>query len=643
MTSLFGLFSILACVDGGDSGADPGVQDTEFSDCDPIAYDYCAHPYPSSFYLRPDASSPTGVRVHLGPTTIPETDDGRPVDPAFWNELDGFSPMGPLLTRFPNLDAANLPGHASIAASLEEASPVVLFDADTGERKPVWAELDYSGEHREGEETLFIRPALPLENGHRYIVALRDLSDTAGAAIPASAGFAALRDGTETDDYDIEGRRDLYEDIFGLLGAQGWTREETIQAWDFVVGSKEGITGRASWMVQDALSRVGQAGPAYTITEVVDYTAEENEHTARRIYGELTAPLYTEEDRTGTVLTRGDDGMPYYNGDTVVPFTIIVPRTAQTDPRPLTLLQYGHGLLGDQDEVEAGYLAEVADRYGYVIFAVDWTGMKHEDSNEIAAMIVTDIGRFAMIPERSHQGFAEFAVATQMMQGAMATDENLTFDGVSVVDTSQVLYYGNSQGAILGGAYVALSPVVERATLGVGGMPYSLLLSRSADFTPFFALFQGVYPNEEDIAFWMALMQNLWDSGEAGGYGLQMVDDPIDGTPAKSVLLQDAIGDAQVTTLGAHNMARAYGAVQVGTPWQEVYGVETVAEGGWSGSGLAEYEHGAPAIPENNTPPDSAYDTHEDTRRTLAAQDQMADFFSTGLVNGYCDGVCDPN
>lgn len=642
------LLAACAPPESEDSGtADAGPEPREYSDCDPIAYDYCALPYPSSFYLREDPTTVTGWRVHLGATTIPKTRnfDIQP-DPAYWNELDGFSPMGPMLARFPSLSVDNLPGHDDIGASLLDDSNVVVFDAETGERQPVWAELDVSGDRRVGEEFLFIRPARPLANGRRFIVALRGLVDTTGAAIPPSDGFAALRDGTSTDDWDIEGRRDLYEEIFTKVEGQGWSRAETVLAWDFVVGSKEKITGRAHWMIEDALERVGNGGPAYTITSIEDYPIEENEHTARRIYGTFSAPLYTEEDDVGTMLTRDADGMPYYNGETTVPFTIVVPRTAETDPRPLKLLQYGHGLLGGQDEVHAGYLAEIADRHGYVIFAVDWTGMKNEDSDEIALMIVEDISRFAMIPERSHQGFAEFAVAASMMQGNMATDAALQYpdaDGnlVSVVDPSEVYYYGNSQGAILGGAYVALSPVVQRATLGVGGMPYSLLLSRSADFTPFFALFQAVYPNQEDISFFMALMQNLWDSGEAGGYGAQMVDDPIDGTPPKTVLVQDAIGDAQVTTLGAHNMARAYGGALIEEPWEEVWGLEVKASG-HGGSALVEYEHGAPAVPYENTPPSSEYDTHEDTRRTWAAQEQMATFFATGTVESYCDGVCDP-
>lgn len=628
-------------------GCDPeqtGVEPREFSDCDPIAHQLCSFPFPSSFYLRDDATSPTGVRIRLGETTIPYTNQDTisyQPSPERWNEIDGFSPLGPLLYQFPNQASAGMVGYDNIGDSLLDASNTVILDWETGERMPHWAELDYAGRAMEGARVMQIRPAVPLHYGKRYVVAVRGMVDAAGAALPASEGFAALRDGTETDNWDIEGRRDLYDDIFAKVEADGWSRGEVQVAWDFTIKSADAVAKKGEIMRDDAFARVGAAGPAYVIDQErsVEYTVEENEHTWKRIYGTMTVPLYTEFDGPGTLLTRDDEGMPYYNGDTQVPFTIIVPRTAQTNPRPLKLLQYGHGLLGDQDEVQSGYLSEVSDRYGYILFAVDWTGMKNEDSDAIALMILNDISNFAMITERTQQGFVEFASAVWMMKGAMSTDPALMVDGASIVDTSEVLYYGNSQGAILGGAYIAFSKEIERATLGVGGMPYALLLTRSSDFTPFFGIFQSVYDDQRNIALWMALLQTVWDSGEAGGFGRLVNESPRDGVSAKAVLVQDAVGDAQVTTIAAHNMARAYQGVTLDPELRPAWNVQQVT-GPHTGSVLAEFDHGAPPIPTNNTPPDDETDTHEDTRRAWAAQEQMAGFFATGSVDHFCEGQC---
>lgn len=648
------LFPSLVMFVGLSACAPPKVDDSaavagEFSDCDPLSYEYCALPYPSMFYTREDASSPTGYRVHLGETTLPVTHQGLQPSPKYLNELDGFSPMGPLLAQFPNMVLDGVPGQDDIAASVADGSSIVLIDAETGVRQPIWAELDVSGEYVSGNEFLMIRMATPLTNGKRYVVGIRRLKDSSGAVIPASTGYAAMRDGTPTDNGDIEGRRDAYEAIFGTLEQDGWSRGETQLAWDFVVGSKEGITGRATMVRDDAIARMGDSGPAYTITRIDDGAdgAGYNEDIFRVVQGTFTAPLYTNEDAAGTFLTRDENGLPYYNGDIEVPFTVLIPRTAHDDPRRLPMMQYGHGLLGDQDEIYAGYLGEMANRYGFVVFAVNWTGMKHDDAAAIQLMIVQDIGDFAMIPERTHQGFVEFVAAERMMRGGMVSDPAMAFAvgdaaPTGILDPSQVWYYGNSQGGILGGAYIALNPSIPRGVLGVPGTPYSLLLSRSADFTPFFGLMQAVYYDQRDISFFMAWMQNLWDSGDGAGYANFVNADPLDGV-AHQVLIQDAVGDAQVTTLGAQNMARAYGAAQVtDTPYRDIYGVPVEASG-YVGSAIAEYFHNTPDVPYTNVPPDSAYDTHESTRRTLPAQDQMIHFLSTGEVVNYCDGVCDPD
>ena len=614
----------------------------DWADCDPIAFAKCANPFPSSYYLREDDTSPTGWRVHLGETTLPRTQQDALTyqpSPTYWNELDGFSPLGGFVVDIPGMSTSNLPGHAAIAASLEDDSNLVILDWETGERVPSWAELDYAGTAVEGDRTLYIHPAVPMLNSKRYIVALRNVVDSAGSTLPTSAGFAALRDGTATEDVSIEGRRDLYDDLFTRLETNGWSRDRVTIAWDVVIKSADSVGGRIGFMRDDAKARVGESGPPYIVTSVEEYTVEQNEHTWKRVYGEMTVPLYTDTDGSGTLLTRGADGLPFYNGETTVPFTIIVPRTAEADPRPLKLVQYGHGLLGGQDEVHGGYLGEVADRYGYLLFAVNWTGMDEDDADTITLMILKDLGQFASIPERSHQGFVESAAATWLMKGAMATDPNLMVGETALVDPSEVYYYGNSQGAILGGAYVAASKDIDRATLGVGGGPYSLLLPRSQDFVPFFGLFQSVYDDQRDLALWMILIQQLWDTGESAGFASQMVNEPLPGVNPKQVLIQDAIGDAQVCTLGAQTMARAYGAFTPGTPVAEVWGISS-GEGVAGASGITEYDFGLPTVPDNNTPPEEGLDSHEDTRRAYAAQAQMDHFFRSGEILNFCAGAC---
>ncbi len=580
----------------------------------------------------------------MGPTTLPANIDGHQPAPTYWNERDGWSVATPVMAHFPNVDVGLVSGHDDIAGSLGDDSNTIIIDLATGERVAHWCERDVST--TDDEDSLFMcHPAASWDYGGHYVVAVRNLADTAGTAFAPSPAFSALatggRTGDDTVDAQLLTRQPHYDEvIFPALEAQGWDPAEVQLAWDFVTGSKTQVTGRAVHLRDLTEQWVAENGVPYTITAIDE---RNDDHTAFRVKGTMTAPLFTEEDRPGTVLTRDADGMPVLNGTTEVPFTVVVPQSVVASGTPAPVVQYGHGLLGGQSEVHAGYLAELADRNGWIIFAVDWTGMKTIDSSYIALMLVQDLGNFAIVPERSHQGFVEFQVAMKLVtehlvDDAALQDTSLTGPGGSLIDPTRRYYYGNSQGGILGAAYAAISKDIERATFGVGGGPYHLLLTRSADFEEFFLLFKTMYPDPKDTSMWLAYIQTLWDEGEGAGYARATTSDPLPDTPAKTVLQQVAIGDAQVTTLGAEYMARSYGATFIGTPAREAWGIDTVA-GPTTGSVLVEWDYGLEE-PYQNIPPNKETDPHEAPRRELAAQEQLAWFFETGEIQDFCEGPC---
>ena len=71
-----------------------------------------------------------------------------PIDPTEYNRNDGFSPGSMLVTRVPGLDnpkAFQNTGAVSVddqEAYADPDQPVVVINTDTGERQPIWAELD---------------------------------------------------------------------------------------------------------------------------------------------------------------------------------------------------------------------------------------------------------------------------------------------------------------------------------------------------------------------------------------------------------------------------------------------------------------------------------------------------------------------
>ena len=615
-----------------------------YSECDPLDPSVCALPFPSSFYEAP-ADTVTGYQINYGPESLPVNRDFVDLEPTIWNERDGHSIGSPVLVYFDDVSVDGVVEHTDISRYADEDVNTVIINARTGERVPHWVELDGTAPSPD-QAVLTLRPAQALEYGTRYVVGFRGLQKVSGGPVESSEAFVALRDDTKTLSWDVEGRRERFEsEVFPVLDAQGFQRSELQLAWDFRTASRENTVGRMEWMRDDAITRFEPSGPAYTISSV-----EENDCTKsdERIYktlsGTFTAPLYTETDLPGTVLTRDENGMPFYNGDKEVSFLVRIPCSLKEDPEPAYLLQYGHGLLGSYSEVKSGWLAKFIDERKYVVFAVSWTGMKAEDRGAITIMVVNDPSQFHMVPERSMQGLVEQVGAMRLMLGGLAQDAHLNIDGVSLIDPSNREkrgYYGNSQGGIMGGAYLGLSPDVERGVLGVPGMPYSLLLPRSYDFDPFFSIFREKYTDHrEQILIIAGLLEQLWDVSEPTAWAWD-IQNPPEGMLPKQALLQAAIGDAQVSTLGAQVQARSYGASLVAPETREVWGLESKS-GPFTGSALVEWRYtDIPDEPFESVPPNSDFDPHECPRRSPPGQEQAALFLETGTIDHFCDGPCE--
>ncbi|MCP4806849.1 MAG: hypothetical protein GY913_02170 [Proteobacteria bacterium] len=577
------------------------------SDCNPVEDAQCALPFPSSFFLT-EADTSTGYRVDFGPSSLPGNIDDVPIQPERFNDLDGFPVLGMMLAHLPDADVGLAIPHTDLDAYLDEDVTTVVIDVDTGDRIPHFVEREVQAP--EGEQLLILRPVAPMEHGHRHVVGIRGLGGD------APDGFAHLRDGTG-DDPDIERQRDHYEDIvFPALEADGFARDELLLAWDFVTVSEDNLL-----TIEHVRDEGLEHEPVYTISSV-------SEGCPRVIDGTFTAPLYLDSWQPGSLLNLDEDGMPFAQGEADVPFQARVPCTLIEDPRAGALVQYGHGVLGDYTEQSS--IDGLAEASGWVTFAVGWTGMKSDDIGDITLAVAQDLTRFSIVPDRLHQGHLEFLLAQKLMQGSFL--DELTEDGVTLADPDRMYFYGVSQGGILGGAQVAMSPRIQRAGLSVPGMPFTLILARSDNFHPFLKLFEIKYDDWKDISVLIASMQMLWDPVESGGWAHQQ---------DKPVLVQAAIGDAAVTTLSAHVMSRAYDLPLIVPEARSVWGLESL-EAPVEGGGLVEFDWGVEE-PVEAVPCDTETNTHGGPFYSSRGREQLATFLETGVVEQTCDGACDPD
>ncbi len=599
--------------------------------------------------------------------------------------------------------------------SLRDDAPIVLLNASTGERHPFLSELDTHPQTTDGERLLIIRPVQNLADGQRYIVALRNLRDGSGADIPAGPAFAALRDGTPAPPTApaVEARRVAMERTLDDLEVHGVPRADLFLAWDFTVASERNLTERALNMRDEAFALLGDTdladasiqgdAPTFTITEVIERTPAESRGTARTVKGTVTVPnfLTPQQDATiaspgpvrdavhqledaleppdpsgeafdlvgdesatlaapGSRILYGADGLPQQNPvqPTVeIPFDCHLPHQANvaaTD-RLADGMLYGHGLLGSRAEAGGSSTEDLRLR-GFAVCAVDWWGMSFADLPNVVTMLL-DMSNFPSLADRSQQGFVNFLYLGRALAHAegFAADPAFQDDaGSPLIRTGSIVYDGNSQGGIMGGALTALAPDFTRAKLGVTGMNYSTLLNRSVDWEGSYAtVAYATYPGKIEQQLLFALIQMLWDRAEANGYANHMTVDPLANTPPHQVMLQVAYADHQVANITAEIEARTVGA-KLKSPafgsdaphWSvdPLFGMAPAQyEDASSGQSVLVYwysaDRGNTLPPNGNIPSSSGGDPHSDPRKDNKASDQVAWFLRTGQLIDVCGGA----
>lgn len=654
----------------------PPIEINEAEHCDFIAEPdngLCMLPFPDNYYTVPDPTSATGLRVDFQTAGMPANRLGEHIEAGPYNESDGFSPGSTILVKIPGIrtrDDVGAMGAVQIgdlAAYKRANAPVVVLDAQTGQRWPIWVEIDSTASNP-AERVLEIHPAVNFTAGQRYIVALRHLKNAGHRQLEAPAAFRYYRDDVPSEQEAINARRGHYEEIFSELEKAGIGRSNLYLAWDFTVASDANNTSRMLDMRNAAFAQLGDTdlgngvpegvSPSFEVTNVV--TNPNPGQIARDVEGTFQVPCYLFPScGPGGTFHLDAGGAPIQNGTWTANFECIIPDSVTSGPpeqgRPSL---YGHGLLGSAGEVESGPQRSLSQEHKIVQCATDEIGLAESDVPAVLAAL-ENVSNFPTIPDRLQQGLLDelflgrAMISSTGFETAPAFHQDGTLETGSVLDTNELFYNGNSQGGIMGGALTAISPDFTRASLGVPGMNYSVLLPRSVDFTEFTAIFYPSYPNETARPLLLDLMQMLWDRADPDGYADRMTSDPLPDTPAHQVLLDVAFGDHQVTDYQAVVEARTIGASAHGPAlykgrWpgvQLLWNVPKITTYPYTGSAFYLWDIGPvrenPADPGTqigvgpppfeNLPNETGEDPHEAPRNTPAEQQLVSDFFEGAI------------
>ncbi|MCG8589788.1 MAG: hypothetical protein MJE66_10900 [Proteobacteria bacterium] len=565
-------------------------------ECEVLNGEHCLLPYPSSRFLRRDFSTPTTYRLEFPEGLTPRivvgdllnflSGERSPIDPAPYRASDGYSPTVQILMHFPagvDLEASGaarlLEGPRNFdLRSLDEDSPSILIDAQSGERIPHFLENDANatGEF-EGRQLTILRPAVSLLPGRRYVVAMRNLVDRDGAPVEAEPAFAALRDARPSTILGIEWRRTNMRGNFLALERAGVEREELVLAFDFVVASDETLTSAMLSMRDETFAWLATQDPAdlFEVEEVEEVTPAAEcgpDRIWRNVFGRFHSQLYLadadgaadhieEKDRLG-FLNLGAGGLPEPVGVVRAPFGIAIPCAALD--RPLDPLVLGHGLFGNGPGTVAGLSSQLADSFGdlkargllseaanldYVTGGTNWSGLSSlevpplpnnipadiaeifEDPELLEALvrllqsfigqIFVDFDSFGALPDRLRQGQLNTLVLQRLLKTA-AFNVHPAFqtpEGVGVIATeNDLVYFGASLGGIMGTMNAALTPDTTRMNVDVPAINFSFILQRAKPFAPFQAFLDAVDPDPLLQVLGLQILHELWVRGEPAGY-----------------------------------------------------------------------------------------------------------------------------
>jgi hypothetical protein len=658
----------------------------------------CLLPYPSSRFLVADGTTATGLRVNLPAAGMP-TVVGPAFDPAPYNQLDGFSPMVQIMTNFPQgvdlqqSDAARLlapeccgqpagPPWVNTrtynSRSLDADSPSVLIKASTGEHILHWLEIDARTTDPK-RQTLFVRPAVSLEPGTRYIVALRHLKTPSGADVLPEAAFAALRDNIVTTNPAIEARRAAMESaVFTPLTTYGITRSDLVLAFDFTTQSDSQLTRQMLSMRDQAFTWLAtvEADPmqipfTVTSTTMISDCSQPSDVEWKRVSGTFQSPLFLTglPVQTGVQFLNVDmNDTPVQNGFMDAPFDISIPCSV-FDPmvvsRPIYL---GHGIFGTgQGMVDTvpNQKARFA-RWTYIAGGTDWIGLsdRRDDATDegwIAQYIIglasSQLNNLPAFFDRLRQGMLNALVLSRMMKdGLFNRDPAFQISpGVFVFPgpTEDLYYYGISLGGIHGTWMSALAPDIDRFGLDVPAVNFSCLLQRSTQFSAFETIIHLIGINDPmQFALFIDVINELWVSAEPAGYATHITSDPLPGSgSAKHIYYTPSWLDKQVSNQCTEAAERTLGLSNVaGSIQQGLQGIPDVA--GPVPSGFILYDGGSfdilnpllqPYIPPlANQIPSPVCDPHNFPRNIPAAIRSMLNFLQPGgQVQNFCNGLCD--
>jgi len=576
-------------------------------------------------------------------------------------------------------DIPHLQGMNHVALSTTKSSLTLLLDVAAQKLVPHMAEIDTLDPLH---PLVIVTPASPLKHNTQYAVAVVNGTHVNGERMQPTRGFL-----------------DLFIDKSGATPVKARNAERAHRFQHIVIPSLEKA---APWFDYKAdpkslhllfdfhtISFSSQTGPVRSVRDISMSHFEDNDwdkhnvkvskivegdckmpddgiHTqlARTIHLDLTVPWFLTgygRGQRGAILdeTAISEQKALIQG--VAKMVVHIPCSVRASALNIAhgkqisaILEYGHGLFYSRDEASEDYLVRMANDQGYLIVAMDWRGMSIFDLPVVIKTLTSTPRLFQAIRDNLIQGYANKLAMLHFARNGMLESEWLhfhdSFSGkgrlpqMKPMDLLPQVFYGNSQGGILGGGYSAVvssTGLLDRSILGAPGTPFALVLTRSLDFDGYDKLLLLNFYNNRHVRIFLSLAQMGWDSVEACGILASGAQSEL---LMPRVLLQAGLGDVIVPTIAAEAAARVFNASTLTGNPRRVFGlhVENGADANSDGpnSALTEllYESEFDALTRsiNTGSPIDFNSVHFRIRHDQAMIRQAQEFITTGRIIDPC-------
>jgi dienelactone hydrolase len=565
--------------------------------------------FPDDHWTVPDASTSTGLRVHMDPRTMPAF-AAQPE--GYWNwldeisTLDGFGTTAGIVLRFDfAFDVTQITDDRVHLAALTPGG-VVRYT-------PEITFTDY-------DRTVLLKPRVPLPPGTQVVAVITNNDDT-----DCLSPSRALR-----DLLDPEGREIVPPTLSGRF-------TDGLAALDIDPADVAAMTVFTTQSAHEQSLQVAQdvAGRDYDLP-VDDCVVGETKRTC-----------------DGTI-----EVIDYRGSDRVVPPGPIQERDRYTLPVRMWLpaadgahpvVVCGHGLGGDRDQ--CGTIADYATANGLALVAID--AVEHGDHpgrTELDLEVLAPLAIFAIQVDppglyglRLRDNFRQSAWDKLQLIQALLGGVDVDGDGQVDLDPDRIGYAGVSLGAIMGPELLALSDAPVGGWMAVGGGRITQIIQDSPDFGPLITVMAPSELEPGDVARAFPMLQTLVDPGDPMTWGPYVQDNRVlDDGHAPDLYVAAALDDSVVPNSVNELFARSLGAPGVGEEIWPVWGVDFAP-----GDVQANHESGATVgfvqfseITEGGSPRTAKHANVHDSDQGL---DALLAFFAPVFVDGEPAVVQDPD